>query len=498
MAALGARTGTPSAYGAEVTSALSGTTRHQPPGDVTVGAADRCGSVPARSARRVRVPLRRPRSGGPSVLYLAFFFPPTRASGVYRALATANLLAERGWDVTVATAPREFFSDYLHSYDPSLEARIHPAVTVERPRVGTFRWERDIRRYGLLRANFPSLANAAYGWVQHQVFPEHYATWLPHLLARAVRLHAGRRFDAVVATGNPFTSFAAAWALGRALRIPYVLDYRDPWTLNPLTGEVGFPPESKAWAWERRVLRGAAEVLHVNEPIRQWYADRYPFAAGRSRVVYNGWEPEILGRPEWVPHPAGRPLRFGYLGTVTDQLPLEVLFEGWRIARRDPAFAGAELHLHGHLGFFAHSARPLLDRMPRPEEGLGVHYRGPVAKAEVAAVYAGMDAVVFLAGGSRYVTSGKVFEYMATGKPIVSVHRPDHAAAEVLRGHPLWFSGGRLDAEAVAGAFVEAGHAALELGRDQVERAMEHAERFTREATLAPFEKRLRRIASGR
>jgi glycosyltransferase involved in cell wall biosynthesis len=431
----------------------------------------------------------------PRVLYLAFFFPPTRASGVYRALATANLLAERSWDVTVATAPREFFTDYLKSYDPSLESYIHPAVAVERPRMGYFRWERDIRRYGRLRANFPSLANAAYGWTQRRVFPEHYAGWLPHLLTRAARLHARRRFDLVLATGNPYASFAGAWALGRALRIPYVLDYRDPWTLNPLTGELNHPQGSSAWTWERRVLRGAAEVLHVNEPIRQWYAERYPFAAGRSRVVHNGWEPDILGRPDWAPRPKGRPLRFGYVGTVTDQLPLEELFDGWRLARRDPLLAGAELHIHGHLGFFAHSAQPLLDRMPAPDECLGVRYRGPVAKAEVGAAYREMDVVVFLAGGSRYVTSGKVFEYMATGKPIVSVHRPDHAAVEVLRGHPLWFHGERLGAEEVAEAFVAAGRAALELTPGQVAAAGEHAERFTREVTLAPLEERLRRIA---
>ena len=63
----------------------------------------------------------------PRVLYLAFYFPPTRGSGVFRARATANHLAEAGWDVTVHTAPREFFTDYIHSYDASLEATIHPA-----------------------------------------------------------------------------------------------------------------------------------------------------------------------------------------------------------------------------------------------------------------------------------------------------------------------------------------------------------------------------------
>ncbi|MCP9967991.1 hypothetical protein [Actinomadura madurae] len=41
----------------------------------------------------------------PRLLYLAFYFPPSRASGVYRPRATANRLTELGWDVTVFAAP---------------------------------------------------------------------------------------------------------------------------------------------------------------------------------------------------------------------------------------------------------------------------------------------------------------------------------------------------------------------------------------------------------
>ena len=107
------------------------------------------------------------------MLYLAFFFPPSRSSGVYRARATANLLAQRGWDVTVFTAPRRFFTEYIGSTDPTLEESVDPAIRIERPKMGYFRWERDIRRYGRLRANMPVVANALYNYVQRHFFPEH-------------------------------------------------------------------------------------------------------------------------------------------------------------------------------------------------------------------------------------------------------------------------------------------------------------------------------------
>jgi glycosyltransferase involved in cell wall biosynthesis len=431
----------------------------------------------------------------PRVLYLAFYFPPTRASGVYRAVATANCFAERGWDVTVATAPREFFAEQLGSSDPSLETVIHPEVRVERiPLASHLPWERELRRIGPFQRWTPTLANDAVAWLRRTAVDETYALWVPGVVARAVKLHARRRFDLVVATGNPFAAFYAAWLTGRLLRIPYVLDYRDAWTLELFSEKPGRPADDPVWRLEERILRGAAEAVFVNEPLRRWHQARYPFAAERMTVVPNGWDPQILAPAS--EHPAARdedtPVRFGYLGTITDQLPLEEFFAGWELARRHPVMADARLDLYGHLGFFPHHAERLSARMPLGRDG--VEYRGPVAKAEVAAAYAGMDALVFLAGGARYVTSGKIFEYMATGRPVVSAHRPGIAAADVLAGYPLWFGGDGLDPAALSRALIGAAEAARKNDPDTAAAARAHAARYTREAALAPFEQRMRSL----
>jgi glycosyltransferase involved in cell wall biosynthesis len=430
----------------------------------------------------------------PRILYLAFFFPPSRSSGVYRARATAEHLAAAGWDVTVHTAPREFFTRYFGSVDPSLEQGVDERIKVRRPGMGYFRWERDIRRYGRFRANMPILANAGYNWTQRHFFPEHYASWIPHVIARALREHAHKRFDLVLATGNPFASFAAAYWFRKLTGVPYVLDYRDAWTFNQFTEEHKYPDGHPAWAWERRTLERSALTVFVNEGLRGWHAERYPAAAAQMDVVPNGWEPEILGRAAYPGPASGRPLRFGYLGTITEAMPLRVLFDAWRIARAHPELADATLELYGHLGFFKQSADPLLDQIPLRED-LGVTYHGPLAKTDVGRAYHSLDALVFCVPGARYVTSGKVFEYMATGKPIVSVHSPDIAAVDVLTGHPLWFGVDRLDAQTVANSMVAAGKAARDLAEPDFAAALAHAERYTRENTLAPFEARLRALA---
>lgn len=434
----------------------------------------------------------------PRVLYLSFYFPPSRASGVFRARATANHLAQAGWDVTVLTAPRDFFTDHLGgAADDALEATVDPAVRVLRPAMNTYPWQTDVRRFRLLRRNVPALTDRVHKLVHRAVFPENYLGWVPGVLATAARLHARERFDLVVATGNPFVSFAAAWALGRALRVPYVVDYRDAWTFNQFTEQVRFPEGGRMMRWEARVLRDAAEIVFVNDGMRRWHVQRYPYAADRMTVVPNGWEPEILGAAPFAPPETHRPLRFGYVGTVTSYLPLDVLFAGWRLARAHPLLEDAELAVHGHLGFFPAHVAPLRELIGQQADQ-GVVYRGAFAKTDAAAVYDAIDVLVFCVPGARYVTSGKVFEYMATGKPIVSVHRPAIAAAEVLDGYPLWFAGARLDADTVAQSFIAAAKAARDRDRPTHDAAVARAQEYTRDATLRPWEHRLRALAARR
>ncbi|PWS51090.1 glycosyl transferase [Streptomyces sp. FT05W] len=450
-----------------------------------------------RSGRRLRV------------LYLAFYFPPSRASGVYRARATANHLAANDWDVTVCAAPLDFLYDIIGSVDEGLSETVDPRIRVERPSLNQYSWQQDLRSYSKLRRTFPLMAKRFYEFGQEKIFPERYASWAWASVARGLKLHARKRFDVVVATGNPFASFGAAWLFNRLTGVPFVMDYRDSWTLDLFTDEPAFPEDHIAWNWERKCLEKASAAVFVNEALRGWHADRYPDVAERMMVVPNGWDADVIpaaGAVEQGETPIAtdqpqRPLKFAYLGTLTAKQPVEEMADAFKMARRHPELADAELQIHGHLGFFKNSPQSLLIRLglddaarERGEEDTGLRYCGPVSKTDVGQVYEDADVLVFLAGGGKYVTSGKIFEYMAFGHPIVSVHAPDIAAQDVLEGYPLWFNANGLDVDALAASMVAAGKAARDLAPEQREAARRHADIYTREAVLIPFEERLREI----
>jgi glycosyltransferase involved in cell wall biosynthesis len=428
----------------------------------------------------------------PHLLLVAWGFPPGRSGGVYRALAMANAFAADGWQVTVLTASREAFVRYTGT-DPTLEDQVDPRVEVVRV---PFRWEAretDLRRYSWWRVRTPALWRQVHSRQELVRFPERgYGPWRAALEQAALDVHARHPVDLVLATANPHVAFTAAWRLYRDAGVPYVLDYRDAWLLDVFSGERLHGPRSRPARWERRLVDAATEVWFVNEPIRAWHAQLYPEAADRMHVVANGFDPSLA---DDVDHgfvaahesadAATRPLVLGYLGTVTAKVPMAELLAGWQLARdTSPELADAQLRLHGYLGYF-HT--PRADLLKLVEGGTpAVSYEGPVGRTRVAQVYAGFDVLLLVLGAGRYVTSGKVYEYLATGLPIVSVHDPGNAVADVLAGHPLWFPVDDLTPASVAAALTAAATAARRADPGERAAALAYAAPYRRDRQLAP------------
>lgn len=419
----------------------------------------------------------------PHLLYTAWGFPPSRAGGVYRALATVNAFAARDWDVTVLTTPRELFL-LSTGGDEALERRIDPRVRIERLPVATPAFTSDIAAWTRLRARHPELWVAA-DWRHDLVrFPERaYGRWRPTLEEAAHRVHRERPVDLALGTANPHVDFIPGWTLSRAAGVPYVMDYRDAWRLDVFSGRTIHSDRSRVGRWERRLQDAAEEIWFVNDPIARWHEERNHRAAGRMQVVANGYDEyeiplQVPVRPE-----RSSGLRVGYIGTVSENVPIRELVAGWRRAReRSEVLRASELVVHGYLGHFGGSGSAS-DALAEAERD-GVVFAGPVSKATIGGVYAGLDVLVLALGSGRYVTSGKVYEYAATGIPIVSVHDPKNAATEVLRDSPAWDATVSLSAEEVATALIAG--ATRSLAQTPADRAEAQAwgSRFERERQL--------------
>lgn len=389
----------------------------------------------------------------PHLLMTAWAFAPARTSGVYRAIGIANTFAAQGWDVTVLTASEETFS-VEGATDVSLLAHVRSDIEVVRVPFASGVYSADVVRWSAARARHPELWSMTHGCA----FPEiGFGDWRPILTRAAERQHVSRPVDLTLGTASPSVDFIPGWRLKRRFGVPYILDYRDAWTIDVFTGARSARTTGRAERWERRLVAAADQIWFVNEPIRGWHAAKYPSAAGRMRVVPNGFDliEGVSPAVKWRPLAPDKPLTFGYIGTINQgQFPAEQLLAGWQRARElSPAMRSARMILRGHLGRTGVAGEKLSAFLERAA-AVGIRYEGPVAKAEVASIYAEFDALVLALASGPGVTSGKVFEFAATGLPVVSVHEPDSAASAVMSGSPVWTPSASMHPDDIAAAFL--------------------------------------------
>lgn len=401
-------------------------------------------------------------------------------------MATVNAFAAAGWDVTVLTVPEELFR-MSTGVDDALAEQVAPGIRIVRedPRVPAF--QNDIGGWSAFRARFPELHKLADLRTDFVRFPEpNYGRWRPGLEAMAERVHKEHNVDLAIGTANPHVDFVPGWHLNQRFGVRHVMDYRDAWQLDVFSGRRLITATPGVRRWERRLMRSAAEIWFVNDAIREWHAREHPESAERMHVVANGFDEyrESLQVP--VRTGRDRGLVFGYIGTLTPNVPLDVLLAGWRSARRDePALRDAQLVLRGYIGHFGAGDTDAALAIDAAAE-VGVRFDGPVGKADIARTYRGFDALVLALGTGRYVTSGKVFEYAATGIPVVSVHDPGNAATDVMRESPAWVPARALSVTAVAEALSAGARLAAEQTPQQRAAAQKWGARYSRSAQLTP------------
>src|SRR5438128_2270480 len=189
-------------------------------------------------------------------------FPPDTNAATHRVRLLAPHLPARGWEPTVvAVDPR----DYEGRLDPALADLVPPSLRVVHARA----WPASLTR----RLGIGDLGLRAF----------------TGLLGTCAGLLRRERFDALFVTIYPaYPALLGPW-LKRRFRVPFVLDYQDPWvgawgdTVGAgVDGHVDWKSRATRWLagrLEPRAVSAADALTAVSEMTYQSVVARYPGAA---------------------------------------------------------------------------------------------------------------------------------------------------------------------------------------------------------------------------
>lgn len=253
-------------------------------------------------------------------------------------------------------------------------------------------------------------------------------TWIPFALGQAVRLARREQIDCVLTTSGPESTHFVGAALRRR-GVPWVADLRDGWRFEPYRDwPTGTQTGLDAWL-ERRILSRADGATAVSEPIA---ADLRSRLGLRTATIHNGFDPddgEDAGEPSgllsadrhsivhtgrlWTAGRSPRPL-IEALRLLREQDPglpsrLEVILAGPLTHEEERAIADAGLGtVLRHVGVLDHAG------------SLGLQREA--------------DSLLLLTAGTRVgEATGKLFEYLRAGRPILVLGEGTEAARIVGR-----------------------------------------------------------------
>ena len=265
--------------------------------------------------------------------------------------------------------------------------------------------------------------------------------WMPFALPWAWRLAATS--DCVVTTAPPFSAHLMGLALHRR-GLPWVADFRDGWRFESNRPHFESARLDTLDAWlESLVARSTDRVVAVTEPIAADLARRFKVPA---TTITNGFDPEEEPDPS-----AGSELRPGrhslvYTGTLAySGLTPVPLLEGLRRLRaRNPAAAQQlEVVFAGPLSV---EERDLIEA---PDLANSARTVGMLERGQVLALQRAADSLVVITGDQSGLATGKLYEYLATGRPVL-VLGANTAAARIVERASAGFAVSATDPDAIA------------------------------------------------
>ncbi len=350
------------------------------------------------------------------VLLIAFHFPPLAgSSGIQRTLRLVQHLPTMGWDPIVLTAsPRA----YERTSD-DLMAGI-PAATVVR------------RALALDAARQLSLHGR---YVAATARPDRWMSWQFDAVRQGLQLIRAHKPDVIWSTYPIATAHVIGKTLHRRSAVPWVADFRDP------MAQEGYPADPITHARFRQIeadaMRLATFSTFTTPSAMATYAQRYPAAASRLRVIENGYDEASFAAVDRHQLSRMGPLSEGAITLLHSGIVYP--------SERDPTLLMAALRRlldarkiepgRLRIRFRAAVADDLILRLAN-EHGVGafVECLPPVPYEQALLEMLRADGLIVMqAANCNEQIPAKVYEYLRADRPILGLAAPEGDTASVLR-----------------------------------------------------------------
>lgn len=438
------------------------------------------------------------------VLVITYYWPPSGGSGVQRWLKTSKYLPQSGWEPVIYTPE----NPDVNSVDESLLKDVSADLRVIKRKIrepyAAYKFLTGKKKGEHLQANIVSSEKK--GFVQklsahiraNWFIPDPRCWWIgPSVKYLSKLIEGGERFDAVISTGPPHSMHLIAREIHKVFNIPWIADFRDPWTRIFYFKHLGLSAKSlrKHKELERSVIAEADRVTVVSSQMKTEFSQgEFETFKDKVEIIPNGYDPEDFDSVEKAPDAEGK-----FVVAHTGLMPESANPDKFWKVLGDMVMSDRELK--EKLLVVTMGQTDGIVKKDIAENGLSDNFKdlGYVPHAQSVAWQKRADILLLplrKEEESKAILTGKFFEYLAAGKPILAFGPTDGDLADILKKTSAGTICEFADEDSVRKAFTN-----LWAGRGKITEttpeAEEERQKFSRKKQAGDFAEMLNRIASG-
>ncbi len=369
------------------------------------------------------------------VLIISYYWPPSGGAGVQRWLKFVKYLAK--FDIQPHVYTPE--NPEAPAKDESLLRDIpKEAVIVKKPIFEPYGFYKKFTgnkksvNAGFLSENKDSrkkLTEQLSIWVRGNYFiPDARKFWIKPSIRFLKDYIQKKGIDTIISTGPPHSMHLIALGLKKQLGIKWIADFRDPWTNIDFYKDLMLTKASdrKHHRLEREVLQAADEVITIGKTMAYEFEQ---VRCGDVHVITNGFDDDDFKLIEKSP---SDDFVIVHVGSINADRNHEIFWQGLKeVCEEHPEFA-KKLHIR-FIGKLDYSVIESVEKYGLIEKFEQIEY---VPHNQVKDYLFTADLLYLPLNNtpnSKGIISGKLFEYLATGKPILGIGHPTGDAAEIIQ-----------------------------------------------------------------
>ena len=217
------------------------------------------------------------------VLIITYYWPPTGGSGVQRWVKFAKYLPSEGWQPVIYTPenPEQLAVDHTLESEIPQEAEIVKTRIIEpyelyKKFLKSSGHSKEAVEVNPVNAQNKSFLQKAAMWVRGNLFrPDPRCLWIKPSVRFLKKYLEEHPVDLIVSTGPPQSMHLIGRELARETGLPWIADFRDPWTRIFYFKHLSMTPATERWhrKMEQKVLDDATVVVAVSPLVQKEFQE---------------------------------------------------------------------------------------------------------------------------------------------------------------------------------------------------------------------------------